>query len=171
MLAVLPAHAQLFQTLAPQAILYDVDSRSTLFEKGSDELMAPASMVKIVTAMVVFEEIAQGRLKLEDEMVVSENAWRRGGAVSGGSTMFALPNSRIKVADLLSGLLIQSGNDSAIALAEGIAGSEENFVRLMNERARKIGLVRSVFRNSMGFSHPEQRVTAREMALLTDHVV
>jgi serine-type D-Ala-D-Ala carboxypeptidase (penicillin-binding protein 5/6) len=89
-----------FQTLAPQAILYDVDSQSVLFEKGADELMAPASMVKLVTALVVFEEIAQGRLKLEDEMVVSENAWRRGGAVSGGSTMFALPNSRIKVSRL-----------------------------------------------------------------------
>jgi D-alanyl-D-alanine carboxypeptidase (penicillin-binding protein 5/6) len=166
-----PAYAQLFQTLAPQAILYDVDSRSTLFEKSADELMAPASMVKLVTALVVFEEMAQGRLKPEDEMVVSENAWRRGGAVSGGSTMFALPNSRIKVSDLLSGLIVQSGNDAAIALAEGIAGSEENFVRLMNERAKKIGLVRSVFRNPMGFAHPEQRVTSREMALVADHII
>lgn len=171
LLAVLPAHAQLFQTLAPQAILYDVGSRSTLFEKGADELMAPASMVKMATALVVFEEMAQGRLRLEDEMVVSENAWRRGGAVSGGSTMFALPNSRIKVSDLLSGLLVHSGNDAAIALAEGIAGSEENFVQLMNQRTRKIGLTRSVFRNSTGFSHPEQRVTAREMALLADHII
>lgn len=171
LLAGSPAQAQLFQTLAPQAILYDVDSRSTLFEKGSDDLMAPASMVKLVTALVVFEEMAQGRLKLDDEMVVSENAWRRGGAVSGGSTMFALPNSRVKVSDLLSGLLVQSGNDASIALAEGIAGSEENFVKLMNERAKKIGLVRSSFRNSMGFSHPEQRVTSREMALLADHII
>jgi serine-type D-Ala-D-Ala carboxypeptidase (penicillin-binding protein 5/6) len=165
------AEAQLFQTLAPQAILYDVESRSTLFEKGADELMTPASMVKLMTALVVFEEIGQGRLKLEDEMVVSENAWRRGGAVSGGSTMFALPNSRIKVSDLLSGLLVQSGNDAAIALAEGVAGSEDNFVKLMNERAGKIGLVRSVFRNTMGFAHPEQRVTAREMALLGEHII
>ncbi len=165
------AHAQTFQTLASQAILFDADSNSVLFEKGADDLMAPASMVKIMTALIVFEEIAQGRLKLEDEMVVSENAWRRGGAVSGGSAMFAAPNSRIKVTDLLSGLLIQSGNDAAIALAEGIAGSEENFVRLMNEQAQKLGLKRSVFRNVMGFSHPEQRVTAREMALLAHHVI
>ena len=165
------AFAQTFQTLAPQAILFDADSKSVLFEKSADELMAPASMVKIMTALVVFEEITQGRLKLEDEMVVSENAWRRGGAVSGGSAMFAAPNSRIKVNDLLSGLLIQSGNDAAIALAEGIAGSEENFVRLMNEQAQKLGLKRSVFRNVMGFSHPEQRVTARELALLADHVI
>jgi serine-type D-Ala-D-Ala carboxypeptidase (penicillin-binding protein 5/6) len=165
------AQAQVFQTLAPNAILYDADSQSVLFEKGADDLTAPASMVKIMTAVVVFEEIAQGRLKPEDEMVVSENAWRRGGAVSGGSTMFALPNSRIKVADLLSGLLVHSGNDAAIALAEGIAGSEENFVRLMNERAARIGLKRSQFRNVMGFGHPEQRVTMRDMALLAHHVI
>jgi D-alanyl-D-alanine carboxypeptidase (penicillin-binding protein 5/6) len=163
--------AQTFQTLAPQAFLFDAESKSTLFERSSDELMAPASMVKMMTALVVFEELAQGRLKLEDEMIVSENAWRRGGAVSGGSTMFALPNSRIKVSDLLSGLLVQSGNDAAIALAEGVAGSEENFVRLMNERARAIGLTRSSFRNVMGFAHPEQRVTAREMALLAGHII
>jgi D-alanyl-D-alanine carboxypeptidase (penicillin-binding protein 5/6) len=171
LLLVPAAQAQVFQTLAPNAILYDADSQSVLFEKGADDLTAPASMVKIMTALVVFEELAQGRLKLEDEMVVSENAWRRGGAVSGGSTMFALPNSRIKVSDLLSGLLVHSGNDAAIALAEGIAGSEENFVRLMNERAAKIGLKRSQFRNVMGFGHPEQRVTMRDMALLAHHVI
>jgi D-alanyl-D-alanine carboxypeptidase (penicillin-binding protein 5/6) len=166
-----PAVGQAFQTLAPQAVLYDVGSRSVLFEKGSDDLMAPASMVKLMTALVVFEEIAQGRLKLDDEMVVSENAWRRGGAVSGGSTMFAVPNSRIKVSDLLSGLLVQSGNDAAITLAEGIAGKEESFVALMNERAAKLGLKRSVFRNVMGFSHPEQRVTARELSFLANHII
>lgn len=165
------AQAQSFQTLAPQAILFDADTHSVLFEKGADDAMAPASMVKIMTALVVFEEITQGRLKLDNEMVVSENAWRRGGAVSGGSTMFAVPNSRIKVSDLLSGLLVQSGNDAAIVLAEGIAGSEDNFVRLMNERGQKLGLKRSTFRNVMGFSHPEQRVTARDMAMLADHVV
>ncbi len=165
------ASAQTFQTLAAQAFVYDADSKSVLFEKSADDLMVPASMVKIMTALIVFEELSQGRLKLEDEMVVSENAWRRGGAVSGGSTMFALPNSRIKVGDLLSGLLVQSGNDAAIALAEGIAGSEDNFVKLMNERGQKLGLKRSVFRNVMGFSHPEQRVTAREMAMLSDHVI
>ena len=165
------ALAQTFQTLAPQAILYDVGSRSVLFEKSSDELMAPASMVKLMTALVVFEEIAQGRLKLEDEMVVSENAWRRGGAVSGGSTMFAVPNSRIKVTDLLSGLIVQSGNDAAITLAEGIAGKEDNFVTLMNEKGAKLGLKRSVFRNVMGFSDPAQRVTAREMAVLANHII
>ncbi len=163
--------AQSFQTPAPQAILYDFDSRSVLFEKGADQSMAPASMVKVMTALIVFEELTQGRLKLDDEMVVSENAWRRGGAVSGGSTMFALPNSRIKVQDLLSGLLVQSGNDAAIGLAEGIAGSEDNFVRMMNERAARLGLKQTTFRNATGFGHPEQRTSAREMAMLADHVI
>jgi D-alanyl-D-alanine carboxypeptidase (penicillin-binding protein 5/6) len=102
---------------------------------------------------------------------VSENAWRRGGAVSGGSTMFALPNSRIKVSDLLQGLLVVSGNDAAIALAEGIAGSEEAFVNLMNARAAALGLNRLRFRNSTGFGHPEQRVTLREMVQLSRHIM
>lgn len=166
-----PALAQSFQTAAPQAILFDTESRSVLFEKAADESMAPASMVKVMTALLVFEEITQGRLKLEDEMIVSENAWRRGGAVSGGSTMFALPNSRIKVQDLLMGLLVHSGNDAAIALAEGIAGSEDNFVRMMNEAGARLGLKRTTFRNSTGFGHPEQRTTAREMAMLADHII
>jgi D-alanyl-D-alanine carboxypeptidase (penicillin-binding protein 5/6) len=170
-LSVAPARAQSFQTLAPHAILFDADSHSVLFEKAADELMAPASMVKIMTAAVVFEELKQGRLKLDDEMLVSENAWRRGGAVSGGSTMFAAVNSRIKVSDLLQGLLVHSGNDAAIVLAEGIAGSEANFVERMNEMGKRIGLRRSVFRNVMGFGHPEQRVTAREMALLADYIL
>ncbi len=149
-----PGLAQVFQTAAPQAILVDTATNSVLFERGADDLMPPASMVKVMTAVVVFEELRQGRLTLDAEMVVSENAWRRGGAASGGSTMFALPNSRVKVSDLLSGLLTQSGNDAAIALAEGIAGSEANFVQLMNERAARIGLKRSQFRNVMGFAHP-----------------
>jgi D-alanyl-D-alanine carboxypeptidase (penicillin-binding protein 5/6) len=170
-ISVAPARAQSFQTLAPHAILFDADSHSVLFEKAADDLMAPASMVKIMTAAVVFEELKQGRLKLDDEMLVSENAWRRGGAVSGGSTMFAAVNSRIKVSDLLQGLLVQSGNDAALVLAEGIAGNEANFVERMNEMGKRIGLKRSVFRNVMGFGHPEQRVTAREMALLADHII
>jgi D-alanyl-D-alanine carboxypeptidase (penicillin-binding protein 5/6) len=165
------ASAQVFQTLAPQAILYDTATRSVLFERGADDTIPPASMVKMMTALLVFEELRQGRLTLEAEMLVSENAWRRGGAASGGSAMFALPNSRIKVSDLLSGLLTQSGNDAAIALAEGIAGSEANFVTLMNEKGAKIGLRRTTFRNSTGFSHPEQRSTARELMLLGEHVI
>lgn len=160
-----------FQTSAPYALLIDADSRTVLFEKAADELMAPASMVKIMTAALVFEEMTRGRLKLEDEFPISENAWRKGGAPAGGSAMFAQLNSRVKISDLLAGLIVQSGNDAAIALAEGIAGSEGAFARRMTERARALGLAKSTFANATGFSDPIQKVTARELALLSLHVI
>ena len=106
-----------------------------LFEKNADQLVSPASLAKLMTAEVVFNEIKEGNLKLDDEFVVSENAWRKGGAPSGGSTMFAPLHSRVKVDDLCSGVIIQSGNDACIALAEGIAGNEDGF-RAPDERAR-----------------------------------
>ena len=133
--------------------------------------MAPASTAKILTAEVVFHEIREGRLKLDDAFVVSENAWRSGGAASGGSSMFAALNSRIRVEDLIRGLLIQSGNDAAITLAEGVAGSESNFAALMNRRAAEIGMARSHFTNPWGKGDPEQRVTPRDMALLAGYVI
>jgi D-alanyl-D-alanine carboxypeptidase (penicillin-binding protein 5/6) len=159
------------QISAPTAILMDADSRSVLFEKAADELTAPASMVKVMTAAVVFGEIKAGRLKLDDELPISENAWRRGGAPSGGSAMFAALNSRIKVQDLLSGLIVQSGNDAAIALAEGIAGSESAFVARMNAYGAKLGLTRSRFANATGFGDPQQKMPARELASLALHVI
>ncbi len=165
------ALAQQFQTLAPFAILIDSETRSVLFERAADDLMVPASMVKIMTAEVVFREIAEGRLKLDDEFAVSENAWRRGGAPSGGSSMFAALNSRINVSDLLSGLVVLSGNDAALVLAEGIAGSEGAFARRMDLRARELGFQKSTFANATGFGDPNQRTTARELALLADHII
>lgn len=165
------ALAQGFQTQAPQAILVDYETGAVLFERNADDLTAPASLAKIMTAEVVFNEIKRGRLSLESEFTISENAWRRGGSGSGGSSMFAQLNSRIKLSDLLLGLIVQSGNDAAIALAEGIAGSEEAFARLMTQRARDLGLTRSTFRNATGFGHPEQKVTMREMAQLAAHVI
>ena len=114
-----------YQTAAPTAILIDADSGSVLFEKNADELVAPASLSKLMTAEVVFNEIKQGRLKLDDEFIVSENAWRKGGAPSRTSSMFVPIHSQVTVDDLLHGVIIQSGNDACIALAEGIAGSEE----------------------------------------------
>lgn len=167
----LEAGAQTFQTAAPQAILLDFDSGSVLFEKDADKLIHPASTAKLMTAEIVFHEIAEGRLKLDDEFVISENAWRRGGAVAGGSSMFAILNSRIRIEDLLRGLIVQSGNDSAIALAEGIAGTEDNFAQMMTRRARELGLEKSTFRNSWGKGDPAQLVTAREMAKLSAHIV
>lgn len=169
--AVGPAGAQSFQTAAPHAILIDADSGSVLFEKGADEPFSPASMAKLMTTEIVFNEIRQGRLTMDSEFVISEDAWRRGGAGGGGSSMFAQLNSRIKLSDLLRGLIVQSGNDAAIALGEGIAGSEENFGRMMTTRARELGLTRSTFRNATGYSAPDQKVTARDLARLAIHLI
>lgn len=173
LLALVPAHAlgQPLQTSAAQAILVDYDTGTVLFEKAADELIVPASMVKVMTAAVIWEELAKGRLKRDDEMAVSENAWRRGGAPSGGSTMFAALNSRIKVSDLIQGLIVHSGNDAAIVLAEGLAGTEASFARLMTDRARELGMPNSVFRNASGLGDPQQRSTARELATLAAHVI
>jgi D-alanyl-D-alanine carboxypeptidase (penicillin-binding protein 5/6) len=160
-----------FQTAAPYAILIEAESGTVLFEKGADTLVAPASLAKLMTAETVFNEIKEGNVKLDEEFVVSENAWRRGGAPSGGSTMFAPIHSRVTVSDLLHGAIIQSGNDSCIALAEGIAGNEASFVRLMNGRARELGMSQSNFTNSTGLPDPEQRVTVRELAKLARHII
>ena len=118
-----PARAQNFQTAATHAILIDADSGTVLFEKAADEPFAPASMAKLMTAEILFRELEQGRLTMDSEFSISENAWRKGGGRADGSSMFAPLNSRVKVADLLRGLIVQSGNDAAIAIAEGIAGS------------------------------------------------
>ncbi len=163
--------AQNFTSSAPHAILLDTSSGTVLFEKAADTLMVPASMAKIATALVVFEEMAKGRLKPDDEITISENAWRKGGAPAGGSAMFAQLGSKIKLSDMLQGLIVQSGNDAAIAVAEAIAGTEQNFARMMTERVRALGLNQSVFRNATGMGDPEQRVTSREMARLSAHLI
>ncbi|WP_245898266.1 D-alanyl-D-alanine carboxypeptidase family protein [Phreatobacter cathodiphilus] len=172
MAALSPARAQdNFQTTVRNAILVDVGTQSVLFEKAADELQAPASLGKLMTMAVIFEEIRQGRLQPEQEVVISEDAWRRGGAPSRTSSMYAAVNSRVKVQDLMRGAIIQSGNDAAIALAEAVSGTEANFLPVMATRARAIGLTRSVFRNATGLPDPEQRTTAREIALLADHII
>jgi D-alanyl-D-alanine carboxypeptidase (penicillin-binding protein 5/6) len=160
-----------FQTIAPDAILMDADNGTVLFEKNADDLVAPASTAKIMTAEIVFKQLADGLLKLDDRFVVSENAWRHGGAPSGGSAMFAAVNSRVRIEDLLRGLIIDSGNDAAIALAEGIAGTEDAFAAMMTARARELGLPKSTFTNAWGRGDPGQKVTAREMARLAIHVI
>lgn len=165
------AQAQTFQTAAPYALLMDAESGTVLFEKAADELMAPASMTKIMTVEVIFNEIRQGRLSLENEFVVSENAWRKGGGGSGGSAMFARLNDRMKLVDLLRGVIVQSGNDACIVIAEGVAGNEDTFARMMTQRARELGLTRSTFKNSTGLGHPDQKVTARELARLSLHII
>jgi len=165
------ARAQPFQTQALHALLVDADSGTVLFEKAADEPFAPASLAKLMTVELLFRELQQGRISMDTEFVVSENAWRKGGGKADGSSMFAPLNSSVKVSDLLRGIIVQSGNDAAIAVAEGIAGTEENFARLMNERARELGLTKSTFRNATGYSHPEQKVTARDIAKLAIHLI
>ena len=125
-----------FQTKAPRAILIDAESGSILFEKNADELMAPSSLAKLMTAEVVFNLLRQKTISLDTEYIVSEYAWRHGGAPSHTSSMFAPIHSKVAVKDLLYGMIIQSGNDAAIALAEGIGGTEPKFAGLMNMRAR-----------------------------------
>jgi serine-type D-Ala-D-Ala carboxypeptidase (penicillin-binding protein 5/6) len=157
---------------APTAILIEASSGSVLFEKNADELRAPSSMMKLMTAEVVFHAIKQGDIKLTDEYRISENAWRRGGAPSGGSTMFAAINSKVSVDDLLHGAIIQSGNDACIALAEGMAGNERMFATdFMTKRARELGLTQSTFANSNGLPDPGNKMTVRELAKLARYVI
>jgi D-alanyl-D-alanine carboxypeptidase (penicillin-binding protein 5/6) len=166
-----PKKEDTFQLSAPYAILIDYESGTVLFEKNADQLMEPSSMAKLMTVEVVFQAIKEGRLNTDEEFLISENAWRRGGAPSHGSTMYAAIHSKVKVSDLLHGAIIQSGNDACIALAEGMAGSEAAFAELMTKRARELGLTQSTFANPTGLPDPRTRVTARELAKLAQHLI
>lgn len=159
-----------FETDAPTAILIDAESGSVLFEKDADRLMPPSSMMKLMTVEYVFNELTQGRIKLTDEMLVSENAWRKGGAPSGGSTMFASIHSRVPVKDLLYGAIVQSGNDACIVFAEALGGNERAFADKLTERARAIGMPRSTFGNSNGLPDAANLMSARELAMLARHI-
>jgi serine-type D-Ala-D-Ala carboxypeptidase (penicillin-binding protein 5/6) len=156
---------------APTAILIEASSGSVLFEKNADELRAPSSMMKLMTAEVVFHAVKQGEVKLTDEYHVSENAWRKGGAPAGGSTMFAAIHSKVSVDDLLHGAIIQSGNDSCMVLAEGIAGNERAFAEMMTKRARELGMTQSTFANSNGLPDPGNKMTVRELAKLARYII
>ena len=160
-----------YDTDAPTAILIEAGSGSVLFEKNPDELRAPSSMLTLMTTEVVFRAVKQGDIKLTDPYLVSENAWRRGGAPAGGPTMFAAIYSRIPVEDLLRGAIIQNGNDSCMILAEGIAGSEKAFAEVMTKRARELGLTKSTFANASGLPDPGNKMTVRELAKLARHVI
>ena len=162
---------ELFQTSVPNALLLDTNSDSVLFEKGGDQLVAPASLAKLMTLEFVFNEIKQGRLKLDQEFMITENAWRKGGAPSHGSTMFAAIHSRVSLDDLLHGIIVDSANDACIAIAEGIAGNEAAFGEMLTKRAREIGLEKSTFTNATGYSDPNLRVTPRELAYLARHIM
>ena len=156
---------------APHAILIDAENGGVLFERDADKLIFPARLGKLMTAEYVFNEIKEGRIKLTDEYMVSENAWRKGGAPSHGSTMFAAIYSKVPVDDLIHGMIIQSANDACIVLAEGLAGNEAAFAEKLTERARAIGLTKSVFTNSNGLPDPGEQVTTRELGMLARHII
>jgi serine-type D-Ala-D-Ala carboxypeptidase (penicillin-binding protein 5/6) len=150
------------ETQATHAFVIEVETEMVLLDKRADEHMPPASMSKIMTAYVVFDMLKQGRAKLDDELPVSERAWRLQ-----GSKMFVPIGGRIKIDDLLKGVIIQSGNDACLVLAEGLAGSEEAFVELMNQKAKEIGLKDSHFANVDGLPSPDHWMTARDLATLS----
>ncbi len=159
------------ETPAPFAILVDVGTGTILFEKNADAPMAPASMAKLATQEYVFNEIISGRVSLDDVFTVSENAWRNGGAGSGGSTMFAQLNSSISVQDLLRGAMIISANDACIVLAENLAGSEALFAEAVTRRMKELGLTNSNFTNATGLPDPKLRTTVRDLSKLAVHIV
>jgi serine-type D-Ala-D-Ala carboxypeptidase (penicillin-binding protein 5/6) len=160
-----------YDTDAPTAILIEAGSGSVLFEKNPDELRPPSSMMTLMTTEVVFRAVKQGDIKLTDQYLVSENAWRRGGAPAGGPTMFAAIHSRVPVDDLLRGAIIQNGNDSSMILAEGIAGSEKAFAEMMTKRARELGLTKSTFANASGLPDPGNKMSVRELGKLARHII
>jgi D-alanyl-D-alanine carboxypeptidase (penicillin-binding protein 5/6) len=160
-----------FTVNAPYAIVVDYASGTVLYEKSADTPWPPASMAKLMTMEIVFDEIRSGGLKLDEPLLISENAWRRGGAPAGGSTMFAAIHSRVPVVDLIQGAIVQSGNDACIAFAEAIAGNEDLFARLMSARARELGLDSANFRNSTGLHDPEQVISVRDLAKLAAHII
>ncbi len=165
------AFAQIYSTRAKQALLIDADTNTILFAKNHEARIPPASLAKMMTMEVVFSGLKNGSLTMDDKFFISENAWREGGANSGGSTMFAKLNSEIRLEDLIRGVIIQSGNDSCIAIAEGLAGSEAAFAGLMNEHARKLGLNQSNFRNSTGLPDAAQYVTLHDLGILARHII
>ena len=166
------ASAQVYSTEAEHAILIDVTSGATLYEHDADTPMPPASMAKIMTLAVVFDALKRGELSLKDGLLMSINAWRKGGGSSGGSTMFIDPKTEtVSVEDLIRGVAIQSGNDASIVIAEGMAGNEESFATRMNTFAKSIGMTNSNFTNATGLPDPDQYTTARDLSILGRHVI
>ncbi len=160
-----------FSTKAKTAILMDADTGAILYQKNMHKLFPPASMSKLMTLAVVFRALKEDRLSLDDEFLVSEYAWRNGGAPSGTSAMFVPINTKATLSDLLRGIIVQSGNDACMAIAEGMAGTEAAFAEVLQKEARRIGLKKSTFRNSTGLPAEGQAMTAYELAILARHII
>lgn len=158
--------SQAFDTKALNAILVDAKTDAVLFEKNSDQLMHPSSMSKLMTIYMVFDRLKQGKLSLKDTFTVSEKAWRMQ-----GSKMFVHVGSQVSIEELIRGVIIQSGNDACVTLAEGLMGSEEAFAEAMNKKAKELGLKHSHFKNATGWPDPEHLMTSRDLAILAEHLI
>jgi D-alanyl-D-alanine carboxypeptidase (penicillin-binding protein 5/6) len=159
-----------FESTARQAILVDMTSHRVLYEKNADQHMPTSSMSKMMTIYMVFDALKAGKIKLDDTLTVSEKAWRTT-YKENESTMFLPIGGVVKVEDLIRGVIIQSGNDATVVLAEGLAGSEAEFVTEMNDKARQLGMTNSHFANSNGMPDPDHYSTARDLATLAEHII
>ena len=153
----------------PTAIIMDYNSGKILFEREPDQQIYPASMTKIMTSIVAFDLLKSDKIKLSDEVIVSENAWRM--SKSGYSSMFIMLNDKVTIEELLRGIIIVSGNDACVALAEGIAGTEAAFAEMMNEKAEEIGLENTNFSNSSGINDPDNYSTVKDIAYMTQYLI
>ena len=161
--------SQAFETTAEQAYLLDAASGKVLFEKNPDQKISPASITKIMTSIVAFDLIKKGELNLDEKFKISKNAWRM--SSQGYSSMFIMPNDKVSVENLLKGIAIVSGNDACVALAEGIAGTEEEFVNLMNDMAEEIGLTNTRFANSSGLYDGNNYSTVEDIAKMSLYLI
>jgi D-alanyl-D-alanine carboxypeptidase (penicillin-binding protein 5/6) len=166
-LSLAPAMAEPIETTAQEAFIMDYDTGAVLYQKNADTPVHPASMSKLMTLYLLFEDLKAGKVQLDDMLAVSEDAW----ALNEGSTMFVGIDSSIAIEDLIRGIIVQSGNDACVVVAEGLAGSEAAFVDRMNEEAKRIGLANSHFANSHGLEDPNHQMTAHDLAILARHLI
>lgn len=165
------ASANALETKAKNLILMDFETGQYLYNKDADKMIPPASMSKLMTVYMIFSKLGDGSLSLDDTFTVSENAWRKGGAASGGSTMFLKIGDKVRVEDILKGIIIQSGNDACIVAAENLAGTEEDFAEELNKKAQEIGLTNSYFANATGLPHPDHRMSVEDLAKLSRRII
>jgi D-alanyl-D-alanine carboxypeptidase (penicillin-binding protein 5/6) len=156
---------------AEEAILLDARTGRVLFEKNADQPVPPASMSKLMTMIMVFEALRSGTLTLDQKFKVSQDAWKRGGAPSGGSTMYAELNSEVALEDLIKGVVVHSANDACIVIAENMAGSEPAFAELMTTRARELGATNATFKNATGLPDPGHQMSVRDLAILARYII
>ena len=163
--------ASAIETSAKNVLVMDYETGQSLYAKDHQKMIPPASMSKLMTIYMIFEKLKDGSLSLDDTFTVSENAWRKGGAASGSSTMFLKIGEKVPVRDLIQGIIIQSGNDACIVAAENLSGSEEDFAADMQKKARQLGLKHSSFANATGWPHPDQLMSVEDLARLARVII